>query len=55
MDTPHCPNCGRHMQFARTLEPETGEDEDVNVYKCSVCNVSYITEDCLEVSGPPVH
>jgi rubredoxin len=50
-----CPNCGRPMRYARTLEPDQGEVEDVNVYKCSVCNVSYITEDGMQISGPPVH
>jgi transcription elongation factor Elf1 len=48
---PLCPNCGRQMSFSRTLAPDVGETDDVNVFKCSVCGVSLITEDHLPVAG----
>lgn len=50
-DSPLCPNCGRPMKLSRTLEPQPGDTDDVNVYKCSVCNVSFITEDELPIAG----
>lgn len=39
------------MAFNRTLAPDVGETDDVNVFKCNVCGVSFITEDHMPVAG----
>jgi hypothetical protein len=39
------------MPLNRTLEPDVGEIIDVNVFKCSVCGVSFISEDHLPIAG----
>lgn len=54
-DMPLCPSCGRAMTFSRTLDPAKGDVEDVNVYKCTHCNVSFVTEDSLPIAGTIVH
>jgi transposase-like protein len=46
-----CPNCGKPMRISRVLPNPSGEQEDVNVYKCSQCNVHFITEDHYPLTG----
>ena len=50
-DAPLCPSCGHQMLLSRTLAPDIGETVDVNVFKCKVCGVSFITEDHLPIAG----
>lgn len=54
-ERPLCPDYGRHMKFNRALDPASGEPDDVNVYTCAHCEVSYITEDELPIAGARVH
>jgi predicted amidophosphoribosyltransferase len=48
---PLCPSCGRKMPLSRTLVPDVGETIDVNVFKCKVCGVAFISEDHLPIAG----
>lgn len=51
-ENPLCPNCGRTMAVARTI-PAQGEDPEAHVFQCDLCQVSFITDDHVPVSGPP--
>jgi transposase-like protein len=53
-DVPLCPNCSRPMHISRTLPHAEGETE-VNVFICSNCNVSFITENHLPIAGDRAH
>jgi hypothetical protein len=52
---PLCPNCSRPMNIARTLPEAVSDDAAVNVFECSNCHVSFITEDHLPIAGVVVH
>lgn len=47
---PECPICWRAMRFARSLPRVNGEAQ-VNVFECSYCKISFVTEDHLPISG----
>ncbi len=53
-DSPLCPNCSRPMSLSRTLPPVGDNSEEINVFRCQVCNVSFITEDHLPIAGAVV-
>ncbi|MDP2410818.1 MAG: hypothetical protein Q8M26_11100 [Pseudolabrys sp.] len=42
------------MKLSRTLT-EPDDEPTVHVFKCSLCAVSFITEDHLPVAGAMVH
>jgi hypothetical protein len=50
---PLCPNCSRPMTVARTIAATSIEPE-LNVYRCNICSVDFITEDHLTIAGTTV-
>jgi transposase-like protein len=51
-DNVYCPNCGRPMRLVRALPHTRGEDE-INVFECRACKVSFTTEDHMPIAGRP--
>src|SRR5450631_1032029 len=49
---PTCPNCGRPMT-CREVDSSVPNDQ-AHIFECMQCNVVYMTEDHLPVSGVPV-
>jgi rubredoxin len=47
---PTCPNCGKPMSFIRE-GVVTISNEDPRIYECEACNLVFMTEDHLAVSG----
>jgi len=47
LENPTCPNCGRVMK----LKERPGTPKDQHIFKCEVCNLVFMTEDHLPVSG----
>jgi hypothetical protein len=43
------------MDISRTLPEAECDEGAVNVFKCSRCNISFITEDHLPIAGVVVH
>jgi transposase-like protein len=47
----YCPSCGQPMRLVRALPHAKGERDDINVFECHICKVSFTTEDHKPISG----
>ena len=54
LENPLCPNCSRPMHVTCTLPEAECDEGAVNVFACSICDVSFITEDHLPIAGVTV-
>jgi transposase-like protein len=39
----YCPSCGQPMRLVRALPHAKGERDDINVFECRICKVSFTT------------